>query len=97
MKALEYEYRSSGVTFQCLVPFYVATRMTRYSSTLSSPNLFIPTATEYARHALKTLGWSRETPGYWPHTVQVSAVAYCAVRQTETVVVNRFRGVVLNI
>jgi 17beta-estradiol 17-dehydrogenase / very-long-chain 3-oxoacyl-CoA reductase len=74
MKALEYEYRSSGVTFQCLVPFYVATRMTRYSSTLSSPNLFIPTATEYARHALKTLGWSRETPGYWPHSVQVGGV-----------------------
>lgn len=71
MKALEYEYKSSGVTFQCLLPFYVATRMTQYSSTLSNPSLFIPTATVYVRHALATLGWSSETPGYWPHSVQV--------------------------
>ena len=49
--------------------------MTRYSSTLSSPNVFIPTATVYARHALATLGWSRETPGYWPHTIQVGILA----------------------
>jgi short-subunit dehydrogenase len=71
MKGLEYEYRSSGVTFQCLLPFYVATRMTQYSSTLSNPSLLIPTATTYARHALATLGWSKETPGYWPHSLQL--------------------------
>lgn len=72
MKALEYEYSSKGITFQCLLPFYVATRMTQYSSTLSNPSLFIPTATTYVRHALSTLGCSSETPGYWPHSVQVN-------------------------
>ena len=54
------------------MPFYVATRMTQYSSTLSNPSVFIPTASTYARHALRTLGWSDRTTGYWPHTIQVS-------------------------
>ncbi len=71
-RALAYEYRPKGVIVQCLLPFYVATRMTQYSETLSNPSLFIPTATTYARHALKTLGWSTRTTGYWPHTLQVS-------------------------
>ena len=71
MRALSYEYSGTGVAFQCLQPFYVATRMTSYSSTLSSPSLFIPSATTYARSALMTLGWSQRTTGYWPHTIQV--------------------------
>ena len=74
MRGLAYEYRSSDVTFQCLCPMYVATRMTQYSTTLSNPSLFIPTATTYARHALMTLGWAKETPGYWPHTIQVAVL-----------------------
>jgi len=74
MRGLEYEYCSSGVTFQCLYPVYVATRMTQYSESLSSPSLSIPSATTYARHALATLGWAKETPGYWPHTFQVTVV-----------------------
>ena len=72
MQGLSYEYRGQGVTFQCLMPFYVATRMTQYSSTLSNPSLLIPTASQYARSALSTLGWSERTTGYWPHTVQVN-------------------------
>jgi len=74
MRGLEYEYRSHGVTFQCLGPMYVATRMTQFSTTLSNPSLCIPTATTYARHALATLGWANETSGYWPHTAQVTAI-----------------------
>ena len=74
VRGLEYEYRSSGVTFQCLFPVYVATRMTQYSASLSIPSLSIPSATTYARHALATLGWAKETAGYWPHTFQVTTV-----------------------
>jgi len=73
MRGLAFEYGGSGVTFQCLSPVYVATRMTQYSATLSSPSLSIPSAATYARHALMTLGWAGETPGYWPHALQVLA------------------------
>ena len=72
MRGLSYEYRNSGVTFQCLMPFYVATRMTSYSSTLSKASVLIPSARTYVQHALSTLGWTSRTSGYWPHTVQVS-------------------------
>ena len=72
MRGLSYEYRNSGVTFQCLMPFYVATRMTSYSSTLSKASVLIPSARTYVQHALSTLGWTSRTTGYWPHTVQVS-------------------------
>ncbi len=44
MKGLAYEYRDSGVTFQTLLPFYVATRMTRFSSMLSKTSTWIPSA-----------------------------------------------------
>jgi len=71
-RALNYEYGGRGITIQCLIPYYVATRMTKFSSTLSNPSLFIPTASTYARHALTTLGWSERTTGYWPHTLQVN-------------------------
>ena len=77
-RALEFEYRDSGITVQCLTPFYVATRMTRYSETLSKTNFFIPTAASFAHSAVKTLGYSSRTTGYFPHTIQVSEVSWCS-------------------
>lgn len=68
-RALQYEYANKGIVVQSLTPFYVATRMTSFSRTLSSPALVIPTASEYVRNALTTLGYSDRTTGYWPHTL----------------------------
>ncbi|XP_050408881.1 inactive hydroxysteroid dehydrogenase-like protein 1 [Patella vulgata] len=68
-KALQYEYRHKGVVIQCLKPFYVATKMTDYSETLSNPNLWIPSASIYARNAVKTLGRVPISTGYWPHAI----------------------------
>ena len=70
-KSLAYEYKDKGITVQCLTPFYVATRMTRYSQTLSNPSMWIPSAAVYARQALLTLGLTERTAGYWPHAIQV--------------------------
>lgn len=69
-RGLQYEYKDSGVIIQSLMPFYVATRMTRYSQTLSKPSLMIPSADDYARSAVATLGYTSRTSGYWPHTIQ---------------------------
>ncbi|CAL1535969.1 unnamed protein product [Lymnaea stagnalis] len=68
---LAYEYRQSGVVFQCLIPFYAATRMTGYSDRLSKSSFVIPNAATYARSAVKTLGRSPCTTGYFPHTIQL--------------------------
>lgn len=71
VQALKYEYKNSGVVIQSLTPLYVATRMTRYSETLSNPNLLIPSASVYARHAVATLGYSARTTGYLPHSIML--------------------------
>ncbi|BFZ15575.1 hypothetical protein BsWGS_18614 [Bradybaena similaris] len=68
---LAYEYRRTGVTFQCLIPFYVATSMTGYSDSLSKTGILIPNAGTYARSAVTTLGKSACTTGYFPHTLQL--------------------------
>ncbi|KAJ8299540.1 hypothetical protein KUTeg_023600, partial [Tegillarca granosa] len=69
-RCLHYEYKDEGIVVQSLMPFYVATKMTRYSETLSSPSLLIPSANEYAKQAISTLGYTNRTSGYWPHAVQ---------------------------
>ncbi|KAK3591883.1 hypothetical protein CHS0354_005089 [Potamilus streckersoni] len=69
-KALQYEYQNSGIIIQSLRPFYVATKMTSYSETLSSHSFLVPPATAYARQAVATLGFTSRTTGYWPHTLQ---------------------------
>ena len=71
-RALHHEYKDEGIIVQSLMPFYVATKMTKFSTTLSSQNLFIPSAATFAHDAVSTLGYSTRTAGYWPHAIQVS-------------------------
>ncbi|XP_053384919.1 inactive hydroxysteroid dehydrogenase-like protein 1 isoform X2 [Mercenaria mercenaria] len=70
-QALRYEYKNCGIVIQSLRPFYVNTKMTRYSKTLTSYGLLVPSAEVYARHAVATLGYSGRTTGYWPHSIQM--------------------------
>lgn len=69
MTGIRQEYGSKGIVFQTLIPFYIATRMTKYSSILSSANIFVPDSKRYVHSALCTLGWSDRTTGYFPHTI----------------------------
>ena len=69
LSGIHQEYASKGIVFQTLIPFYIATRMVKYSSFMSKANIFIPSPEVYVRHALCTLGWSHRTTGYLPHTV----------------------------
>ncbi|KAL4225482.1 Inactive hydroxysteroid dehydrogenase-like protein 1 [Mactra antiquata] len=70
-RALQYEYKNHGIIIQSLRPFYVNTKMTRYSKTLTSHGFLVPSAEIYAKHAVATLGCSGRTTGYWPHTIQM--------------------------
>ncbi|NWV43826.1 HSDL1 protein, partial [Grantiella picta] len=69
-RALHYEYASKGIFVQSLIPFVTSTKMVSYSSTMSKRSVFIPSAEEYARHAVSTLGLSIRTTGYWKHAIQ---------------------------
>lgn len=71
LQGVAYEYRKSGVTFQTLVPFYISTNMTSYSSRLTSCRWLVPAAADYVQSAVPTLGYSARTTGYFPHTLQL--------------------------
>ncbi|KAJ8049102.1 Inactive hydroxysteroid dehydrogenase-like protein 1 [Holothuria leucospilota] len=70
-RALQYEYRKTGIFVQSLMPSYVATKMTDISAQGGRMSLLMPSASEYARHAVSTLGVTSRTTGYWPHALQM--------------------------
>jgi len=69
-RCLQHEYRGSGIEIQCIMPFYVSTAMTRFSGILQQLRLFVPDAPTFVSHALRTLGHSKRTTGYWSHGIQ---------------------------
>ncbi|NXV78000.1 HSDL1 protein, partial [Atlantisia rogersi] len=69
-RALHYEYASKGIFVQSLTPFVIATKMVTCSSIASKRSFFFPSAEEYARHAVSTLGLSTRTTGYWKHAIE---------------------------
>ena len=70
-RALSHEVRNSGVTVQTLIPFYIATNLTKFSDFIGRPSLLVPNAQTFVRSALSTLGICNRTTGYWSHEFQV--------------------------
>uniref|UniRef100_A0A0M3JC20 Estradiol 17-beta-dehydrogenase 12 (inferred by orthology to a human protein) n=1 Tax=Anisakis simplex TaxID=6269 RepID=A0A0M3JC20_ANISI len=52
---------------QCLCPMVVSTKMSK----VRNPSFFIPSAEEFAKSAVRTVGNARETSGYYSHQIQV--------------------------
>lgn len=72
-RALSHEVRNTGVTVQTLIPFYVATNLTKFSDIIGRPSLLVPNAQSFVRSALSTLGIRSRTTGYWSHEIQLFA------------------------
>lgn len=68
--ALENEYCGTGITVQTVTPSYVSTNMTKFSSLISTPGLLTPSADTFASSAIRTLGYTSFTSGYWTHGIQ---------------------------
>jgi len=65
-RALNAEYRDRGVTCQCQVPFYVATKLAKMRK-----SLMVPTPTEYVNTAIKWIGYPDAlVQPFWLHAVQ---------------------------
>ncbi|NXU41589.1 HSDL1 protein, partial [Drymodes brunneopygia] len=71
-RSLHYEYASKGIFVQSLIPSVTTTKMVAFSSTVPKTSIFLPTAEEYASHAISTLGLSIRTTGYWKHAIQLT-------------------------
>jgi 17beta-estradiol 17-dehydrogenase / very-long-chain 3-oxoacyl-CoA reductase len=61
------EYENQGIIIQSVLPGPVATNMTR----MKKGSFFAPTATDYVNSAIKTVGFTDSTTGYWVHSVLV--------------------------
>jgi 17beta-estradiol 17-dehydrogenase / very-long-chain 3-oxoacyl-CoA reductase len=70
-RALSHEVRNSGVTVQTLIPFYIATNLTKFSDFIGRQSVLVPNAQTFVRSALSTLGICDRTTGYWSHELQV--------------------------
>lgn len=62
------EYKRFGIVVQCLMPGYVATKMSK----IKKPTWMAPSPKKYVRCALQTVGVEDETTGYYPHSLLVS-------------------------
>jgi 17beta-estradiol 17-dehydrogenase / very-long-chain 3-oxoacyl-CoA reductase len=66
-RAINAEYRDKGITCQCQVPFYVATKLAKMRKSLT-----VPTPTAYVNMAIKWVGYPNDAlvSPFWIHAVQ---------------------------
>lgn len=69
-KDLGTEYKKHGIVIQCLVPGYVATKMSK----IKNPTVMCPAPKDYVSRALQTTGVRRHTSGYIPHAILLSCI-----------------------
>ncbi|XP_057677356.1 hydroxysteroid (20-beta) dehydrogenase 2 isoform X2 [Corythoichthys intestinalis] len=67
-QCLHAEYKSEGITVQCVNPFLVSTNMNKMKS-----SAFVKSADAFAQEALNTVGYSSYTNGCLLHALQSSA------------------------
>ncbi|XP_078271411.1 very-long-chain 3-oxoacyl-CoA reductase-A [Rhinoraja longicauda] len=64
-QALHAEYKSKGIVVQSVLPFYVATKLSK----IRTPTVNKPSPTTYVKAALSTVGLQAQTNGYLPHAI----------------------------
>ncbi|NWW26058.1 DHB12 reductase, partial [Falcunculus frontatus] len=64
-RGLHAEYKNKGIIVQSVLPYYVATKMTK----IRKPTLDKPSPETYVRAALGTVGLQSQTNGYLPHAL----------------------------
>lgn len=69
-KCLHVEYKNYGIHVQCQVPLYVATKMVSRMVPVDQSSLFIPSADQYARAAVRRIGYEACCTPFWAHSLQ---------------------------
>uniref|UniRef100_K7FXR6 3-ketoacyl-CoA reductase n=1 Tax=Pelodiscus sinensis TaxID=13735 RepID=K7FXR6_PELSI len=64
-RGLHAEYKSKGIIVQSVLPFYVATKMSK----IRKATFDKPSPEKYVRAALSTIGLQSQTNGYLPHAI----------------------------
>lgn len=66
-RGLAMEYESLGVTFQCVMPGYVVSNMSK----IRRSNVIAPMPDQFVRSALARLGVESRTTGFWVHDLML--------------------------
>lgn len=61
------EYAPFGVKVQCVLPAFVATKMSGFRDT----SLQIPSTRDFARNQMNSWGLETSSPGWWFHKIEV--------------------------
>ncbi|KAI3497640.1 hypothetical protein L1887_33092 [Cichorium endivia] len=69
-RSLYVEYKSLGIDVQCQVPLYVSTKMASQVALVEKSSLFIPTADEYVKAAIRQIGYGSRCMPFWAHSLQ---------------------------
>ena len=64
-ESINAEYAGRGITVQCQVPFYVATKLAKMRK-----SVMVPTAEEYVNMSMRWVGYAGVISPYWLHAVQ---------------------------
>ncbi|XP_015765032.1 PREDICTED: very-long-chain 3-oxoacyl-CoA reductase-like [Acropora digitifera] len=83
-RCINAEYSPKGVICQCVLPYYVATKMSR----IRKPSVFAPSPTSYVQEALGTVGVESRTVGCWSHALQNWFISRIPDRLRETITWN---------
>lgn len=70
-KALHEEYSKYNIHVQCQIPLFVTTKLAK----IRHASLFVPTPGDYARAAVKAIGYESLTSPYWTHALQLWLMA----------------------
>jgi len=69
-RALNYELRSFGVHVQCQVPMFVVSKLAK----IKAASLSTPLPKDYAKPAVRAIGYETVVSPYWSHAMQIWAL-----------------------
>ncbi|XP_063293681.1 inactive hydroxysteroid dehydrogenase-like protein 1 [Pelobates fuscus] len=73
---LQSDLSHKGIFVQSLIPLCVATNCTTSIKVVHRLPFLVPAPETYARHAVRTLGVSTRTTGYWVHSIELLAAQW---------------------
>ena len=66
-KAMNEEYKSFNISFQCQVPMFVTTKLAKIRKT----SLFVASPSAYAKAAVACIGYESLVSPFWSHALQI--------------------------
>lgn len=89
-RALNAEYSAKGVTCQCQIPFYVATKLAKMRK-----SFMVPTPDQYVKLGIGWIGHKSDAvvSPYWPHAVQGYVLGLLPDALVAKIIMNMHMGI----